>query len=554
MTAAAQQSDYGPISDEEWARHRREAMQSLPHGLEGQSLPDVLLPHQKDILVATSTHALVATDKSRRIGATWGVASDAVLVSGARGDQGGMDTLYIGYNLDMAREFIDTVAMWARAFMPAASEVGEFLFIDKGAGKDGADTAIQAFRIRFASGFEVIALSSRPRSLRGRQGYVILDEFAFHDDAEELLKAAMAFTIWGGKVLVISTHNGEANPFNLLINDIRAGKYGDDATVVRCTFDDAVKNGLYERVCLKRGIDWTPEGEAAWRSNIRKLYRHNAAEELDCVPSMGSGVYLSRALIEARAKGPNSVVLLHCPPGFELQPVLMRESYVQAWLDQTVKPLLDALPKGLRCAVGHDFARNGDVSAYVPMLTHKDLSREVPFAIEMRNVPYEQQRQVFFWVTKRLPRFTAAKLDGTGNGGYLGEVAVQEFGAERVESVKLSQAWYAANMPRVKAGFEDAMIQIPANDNFVSDMGQVRIVQGIAMVPAGVTIEGSDGLMRHGDFAVAVALAWAASLVDVGEYAYHAIRRDGSGGGGPRDFNRPDHRGDFPVITGRRGF
>src|SRR3546814_1424375 len=76
-------------------------------------------------------------------------------------------------------------------------------------------------------------LSSRPRSLRGRQGYVIFDEFAFHDDPEELLKAGMAFIIWGGKVLVISTHNGDENPFNQLINDIRAGKYGEDRSEER---------------------------------------------------------------------------------------------------------------------------------------------------------------------------------------------------------------------------------------------------------------------------------------------------------------------------------
>src|SRR3546814_7785776 len=78
--------------------------------------------------------------------------------------------------------------MWARAFNQACTEIGEYLFLDKGE-NGAADQHIQAFRIRFASGFEIVALSSRPRSLRGRQGYVILDEFAFHDDPEDLLKA-----------------------------------------------------------------------------------------------------------------------------------------------------------------------------------------------------------------------------------------------------------------------------------------------------------------------------------------------------------------------------
>ena len=41
--------------------------------------------------------------------------------------------------------------------------------------------AINAFRIKFASGFEIMALSSAPRGLRGKQGVVIIDEAAFVD-------------------------------------------------------------------------------------------------------------------------------------------------------------------------------------------------------------------------------------------------------------------------------------------------------------------------------------------------------------------------------------
>ncbi len=105
------------------------------------------------------------TDKSRRVGATWGVGADAVLTAGSARTEGGMDVLYIGYNLDMAREFIDCCGMWAKAFMPACSEVSEFLFVEEG--EKGAEKSIKAFRITFASGFEIVALSSKPRSLRG---------------------------------------------------------------------------------------------------------------------------------------------------------------------------------------------------------------------------------------------------------------------------------------------------------------------------------------------------------------------------------------------------
>src|SRR5581483_1141920 len=184
----------GPVTEAEWAEHRRQAMQALPAELEGKPLPAILLPYQRERIEAVDRNALVVDEKSRRIGATWGIGAVAVLISGAARAAGGMDTLYIGYNLDMAREFIDACAMWAKTFGQAVFEVGEYLFTEEG--ERGEDRAIKAFRIRFASGFEIVALSSRPRSLRGRQGFVILDEFAFHDDAEELLKAAMALLIW----------------------------------------------------------------------------------------------------------------------------------------------------------------------------------------------------------------------------------------------------------------------------------------------------------------------------------------------------------------------
>jgi len=530
-------ADDVPVTEEEWARHRAAAVQAMPAFMEGQDLPDVLMTFQKKLLASTATYSVTVADKARRTGATWAIGGDAVLTAGSATSAGGMDVLYIGYNLDMAREFIDTCAMWAKAFMPACSEVGDFLFHD--AGTDGAeDKYIAAFRIRFASGFEICALSSRPRSLRGRQGYVILDEFAFHDDPEGLLKACMALLIWGGKILVISTHNGADNPFNLLIQDIHKGELGADANVVRCTFDDAVRDGLYERVCLKKGIAWSAEGEAKWRASIRKIYRANAEEELDCVPAQGSGVYLSRMILEACTVPPDKTFTLRCPQGFELQDEHRRIDYVQSWLEQYIAPEIAALDVRLQHAFGQDFARTGDASIYVPLVIEADLTRRAPFVIEMRNVPFEQQKQILIWVTERLPRFIGGKIDATGNGGYLGEVAVQRFGPSLIEAVKLTQAWYAMWMPKMKTGIEDRKLLFPANDNLVSDLRMVRLVRGIPMVPQGVKNEGTDGLARHGDFAPALALANAASFNSAQEIAYRSVPKVPGGADDEDDFDR----------------
>jgi len=184
------------LTAEDWVELRRSS-RAVALDTFGATPAGVLLPYQQQLLRTVAANSVTWCEKSRRTGATWALAADGVLSSGVARTAGGMDTLYIGYNLDMAREFIDACGDWARAFMPAIAEAEEFLFKD--AAQPGeADQFIQAFRIRFASGFEITALSSKPRSLRGRQGKVIIDEAAFHDDLEELLKAAFALLIWGG--------------------------------------------------------------------------------------------------------------------------------------------------------------------------------------------------------------------------------------------------------------------------------------------------------------------------------------------------------------------
>lgn len=537
------------LTEAEWAEHRRTAIALPPPADIDGELPDVFLAYQKELLASTSTYALTVTDKSRRIGATWAFAADAVLTSASDAAAGGMDTLYLGYNLDMAREFIDTCAMWAKAFNSVCTDVGEFLFTEQD--EKGAEKSIQAFRIRFASGHEIVALSSKPRSLRGRQGYVILDEFAFHEDAEGLLKAAMALLIWGGKVLVISTHNGADNPFNLLIQEIREGKR--PGNVVRCTFDDALEQGLYQRICLKSGKTWTPEGEAKFRSEIRAFYGDDAAEELDCIPAQGTGVYLTRAQIEACMTKDAPILRLTLGNDFAMKPDEERESYVEAWLEQEVKPLLDALNKDRKHFFGQDFARLVDLSIFIPLQEMPDLTLRAPFIIEQRNVPFREQEQVLKYVVDSLPRFVAGKLDATGNGLYLAERAVQAYGS-CVEAVMLSEAWYLTNMPKMKSRFEDRTILLPADAETLDDLRKIKTIRGVPKVPRDERSASQGGGKRHGDAAVAVALAVAAANSEPVEFAYHSVQARsplGSSSYDPDDDDDEGPRGE--NLRGLRG-
>lgn len=254
---------------------------------------DLLLGYQgKTVSLLFAGTALLVIEKSRRIGLTWGVAAFAALKASAAAAAGGQNIWYMGYDKDMTLEFIEVCAMWCRAFNLIAGEIEEEVL------DDVAGEGVKAFSIRLASGFRITALPSVPRALRGKQGIVIIDEAAFHKNVKEVIKSAMALLIWGGQVVVISTHDGVSNAFNELIGEIQSGQRSGQT--LKITFRDALADGLYERVSLvaeTKGVSLPPKDE--WVDGIYASYGEDAEEELDCKPKLGSGALISLEEIAA---------------------------------------------------------------------------------------------------------------------------------------------------------------------------------------------------------------------------------------------------------------
>ena len=476
----------------------------VPHverAIASSNAPHVLLSYQKEWVADQADVSL--WEKSRRIGASWCDASDSVLTSGV---EGGMDSLYIGYSEDMTKEYIEDCAMWARAFSLAAGEVAEMLFVEED--DKGEKNSIKAFRIDFASGFKILALSSRPRSIRGKQGKVTIDEAAFHDDLPGLMKAALAMLIWGGRVRVLSSHNGEDNFFNLMVKDVRAGKL--PYSLHTTTFSQALEAGLYDRVRLVMGARMKAADRDAWEANVRGQYGESAAEELDCIPSMGSGVYLPRTLVE-RCQVEGCVVLqLAKRPEYTLDDKRLEET--DRWIADVLKPAVDSLPN-VRSVLGRDFGRSGDLSIEGVLQEVEPLKWRATLTVELRRVPFDVQEKINHWLLDNLPLFHHAKYDGRGNGQQLAESALQKLGPARVECVMASQSWYAANFPPYKAALEDKSCELPKGEDEIADHRRVVLKNGYPTMDQGKD-KGTDGEQRHGDRAVARVLAWAATRTE----------------------------------------
>lgn len=256
-------------------------------------LSKLLLPYQQRWLADRSQVKI--TEKSRRIGLSWADALESVLTAGAKKENHGSDCYYIGYNREMAETYINDCATWARDLNLMIGDPQKKIIHDEK--KD-----ILVYRIRFASGHKIVALSSKPNNLRSRKGRVILDEFAFHDQPEELIKAAMALLVWGGRVAIISTHNGESNPFNEIIKRIRSGEL--DYSLHRTTFDDAVEQGLGKRIAAVTGVQWSQQWQDKWREDIFAFYGVMAQEELLCIPGNASGERVMQYFIESKHVAP----------------------------------------------------------------------------------------------------------------------------------------------------------------------------------------------------------------------------------------------------------
>lgn len=465
--------------------------------------PAALLIYQQEWIADDSP--LKIAEKSRRIGLTWAEAADDVLIASS---EAGSNVFYISATQDMAIEYIEACAMWARHFDMAAGEIAEGIFVDD----DGRE--IKTYKIDFPkTGKRIVALSSRPANLRGKQGVVVIDEAAFAPDLEGLIKAAMAMLMWGDKVRIISTHNGDDSPFNELIQEVRAGKRG--GTVHRITFASAVEQGLFRRVCLRKGVAWAAEAEAQWVAGVRKFYGDDSAEELDVIPAQGGGSYIPLALIEARMKPGVNIVRGKWPAEFSLVPEPTRFREVAEWCQEFLAPALGELDRDRVHGYGQDFARVGDLTVITVLEEGSDTVKRPRLVVELARCPYKQQEQILDFVVDRLPRFRFGAHDANGNGGQIAEHAADRYGHDRIEQVHLTEKFYIEQMPKFKAHLEDATLDnLPLDDQCRDDLRAIKKINGVPKIPKAKTQTG-DGpkLQRHGDFAISLLLA---------DYALHA--------------------------------
>ena len=472
---------------------------------------EVLLPYQQ--AWGRDNSEVKVWEKSRRIGASYAEAALSVLEAAKPKNAGGQSTHYLSYNKDMTRQFIDDCATWAKALNKAAGEMEEIVLDDE-------DKDITVFRISFAAGNEIWGLPSTPRVLRSKQGRVVLDEAAFVDDLEALIEAAMALTIWGGSVSILSTHNGDESEFNTLITDIKEGR--QDYSLHRTTIQDALDDGLYKRICFVKRREWSEAAEGQFLESLMKMYRNGPAQELYCIPAQGGTRYISRSLVESCMDKAVPVLAYECSDEFTFKSERHRTRRTETWIASDLESILRTAPS-TPAYIGMDFARSGDLSAIAIAAEEGErLLRSITY-LELRNVPFAQQLQILYYCIENLPRFFAAAIDARGNGQMIAEYAAQKYGPESVHQVMPSRPFYMEYMPKYKARFEDNEIIIPHSTGIIDDHRTVILDRGVPLVSERT---GTAREKRHGDTVIAGVLLIYARENDEGGhggYAYEPV-------------------------------
>lgn len=455
-------------------------------------------------------------EKSRQTGMTFTEGSRCAGLASLERSAGGKNCTYVSTSLVLAREFIGTVATWARGMQIAVTDAGLTVV------RDGRDD-ILAHEVRFASGLTVRAASSNPAAMRGLRGEVVIDETGHHQHLDELLKAAFAVTTWGGRITCLSTHNGINNPFNKLGQDIKSGR--KRGAWMRIDIHEALREGLYRRICKVERRPWSAEGEQQFLADC--LASPGSAEEFEVNPSEGGAIFYRRDLLEACARDRTVCLYLQRPQEWITRDAEARAAETRAWCRQQLRPLLMGLDRKKLHVAGQDFARKRHLSAIWVLEQSPDMTLATAFWIELRNVPDEEQEIIAEYLMRG-----AHKGDGTpevgitscgcrgfaidaseGGGRNLAERLGGRWGrrednaAGLIVSVTLSSDWYERQHHRLRQRLEERDLSIPRNEDVLDDLQSWRVGKYGKLELGPETKSHRDGLPRHGDTSVALLLA-----------------------------------------------
>jgi phage FluMu gp28-like protein len=388
------------------------------------------LPYQRRWIEDES--GLKIMEKSRQIGISYSTAYSAVRRCAPKDAR--LDVWVSSRDDTQAKLFLQDCMAWANVLQIACEDLGEVV-IDRANGST-------AHALRIGRDRNIWSLSSNPNALAGKRGHVILDEFALHQDQRLLYRIAKPVTTWGGQLEIISTHRGSGSVFNEIIRGIRENGNPMGWSHHRITLQDAVEQGLVEKINAKKRAE-ERETRAAFIARLRRecLDEEQWLQEYCCQPTDDATAFITWEMI-TEAEGDGKAM----NPSDFADP--KRELYLG--MDVGRKQDLTVIDIGeLVGDVCHDRAR-----------------------IELRNKTFaEQEHELGRWLG--LPAMRRGCLDATGLGMQLAERARERYGW-KVEPVTFTAAAKEQMAFGLRRQFEDRRLRIFRNPALRADLRGIK--------------------------------------------------------------------------------
>ena len=401
-------------------------------------MPTYFLPYQRDWIKDTSRRKIA--EKSRRVGLTHAQAYEDVrdCVEGTV-----PKVWFSSADESAAKEYIEDAARFARFFNTGAQMTGEVILDE--------EKGVKALQIDLDNGAKIHALTSNPKAFRSKGGKVVLDEFAFHEDAAALFKAAKPSIMWGHPIRIISTHNGiNSYYYEHFIKRIKNGEL-KSWSHHKIDILKALEQGLLDKIL---GRPTTQTERRQWLASEKEdMAGEDFEEEYLCIPQNEKSAFLSYEML---ASVEDANVL---------------------WAGEEIPEHSTGL-----LYLGKDIGRRKDLSVkwlfekIGPMLfTRKVLVEE--------NMRFTHQKESLYQILQH-PAFRRACIDETGIGMNLAEDALHDFGQYRVEPMTMTGPAKEKLAYGLRTQIDKRSIIIPASPEIRKDLHSVKKT----ITPTGISV------------------------------------------------------------------
>jgi phage FluMu gp28-like protein len=354
---------------------------------------DLLLPYQREWVADSSRFKIWL--KSRQIGgslaASFEVVADAIAT--------GSDWIILSAGERQALEFMEKVHRVARIFAQAVEHETGQPFIPE----------TKASQIRFPNGARILALPANASTARGYSANLVLDEFAFHENPEEIWRAVYPIItnpLRGKlKLRVISTPAGMNNKFYELWNE------APDFKRHKTSVYDAVEQGLRLNIDELKANLADPDG---WAQEFECQFMEHAAQVF-----------------------PMSLIRSVEDPAASFGPYETR----------TPNPLF----------VGIDIGRRKDLTVAwtLERVASTYITREITV---LDNIPFPEQEAI---LADRVASARYVAIDATGIGGPVSEHLAKRLGDYKLEAVNFTNDRKRELFSRAKKAFQSQKVEDP---------------------------------------------------------------------------------------------